>query len=343
LIVEIHSQSIIKNDGAVINYAGRLRYLTYKTGSHVVVKRNYSKYYRVISNQESPINDIMSISYSLLGKKDFANIPYIHNGDTKILLSNWVDKIKIFENKYVSIDQQKLTVQNMVDMFFEIDLLVKILNAILNELECVSHGKIQNLIYINIFRVLTISCFNIISIFTFSSLIEPYIKLHDEQNYIKEIVNNQNEIIKEQEVIITEHETGDISELPQLIIPNIPISVCGATDKISDTSSNHTNATIYGMQSVSEDGIIPSFFDGYWIIIQTKTSANTCKWLSEITITGDTVIDGVQQSVKLQIRNKTVYFEGGILYFIDADNDILCRVGKSNSTLYWSRKNLILK
>ena len=97
------------------------------------------------------------------------------------------------------------------------------------------------------------------------------------------------------------------------------------------------------MQSVSEDGIIPSFFDGYWIIIQTKASANTCKWLSEITITGDTVIDGVQQSVKLQIRNKTVYFEGGILYFIDADNDILCRVGKSNSTLYWSRKNLIDK
>ena len=97
------------------------------------------------------------------------------------------------------------------------------------------------------------------------------------------------------------------------------------------------------MQSVSEDGIIPIVFDGYWTIIHTKTTPNICKWLSEITITGDTVIDGVQKSVKLQIRNKTIYFEGGILYFIDTDNDILCRVGKSNNTLYWSRKNLLIK
>ena len=342
LLVELHAQSNIQNDGAIINYAGRLRYLTYKAGAHVVIKRNYSEYYPVLNNKETPINEIISISSSLLGETDVIDIPHIHDDDVKYLLNNWVDKIKLFDNKYISIDQQQLTVKNMVTMFFDVDLLVKVLNQILKRLEYMTYHKIQHLIYINIFRVLTISFFNMISVFTFSQLIEPYIKLHEEQNEIKEIVNNQSEIIKEQEVIITEHETGCVGELPQPI-PNIPISICRTTDQVSDTTSNHTNATIYGMQSVSEDGIIPGFFDGYWTIIPTKTSSTVCKWLNEITINGDNVIDGVQKSVKLQIRNKTVYFEGGILYFIDVDNDILCRVGKSNNTLYWSRKNLIDK
>ena len=66
-------------------------------------------------------------------KKDFANIPHIYNDDTKFLVSDWVDKIKMFDNTYVSIDQQKLNIQNMVNMFFEIDLLVKALKTILNE------------------------------------------------------------------------------------------------------------------------------------------------------------------------------------------------------------------
>ena len=42
--------------------------------------------------------------------------------------------LKRTDNKYISIDQQQLTVKNMVTMFFDIDLLVKILNTILKHL-----------------------------------------------------------------------------------------------------------------------------------------------------------------------------------------------------------------
>ena len=80
---------------------------------------------------------------------------------------------------------KKLTVKNMVSMCFDIDILVKSLNTLRNELDNATYEKKQILIYINIPRVCTISFFYIISVFSFSQLIEPYIKLHEDQNEMK--------------------------------------------------------------------------------------------------------------------------------------------------------------
>mmetsp|Transcript_91400 Transcript_91400/g.258166 ORF Transcript_91400/g.258166 Transcript_91400/m.258166 type:complete len:113 (+) Transcript_91400:2-340(+) len=70
-------------------------------------------------------------------------------------------------------------------------------------------------------------------------------------------------------------------------------------------------------------------YDGTWGIVCPQP------WLHNLTISGDKVVDGLGEAIRLKRRDHDVYLEGGKLSYM---SDFVCRTGKSGIIQYWARE-----